>query len=256
MSGHSKWASIKHKKAVVDARRGKLFTRLIREIMIAARTGGTNPDSNSRLRMAIDKAREYNMPSDNIKRAIQKGGGEDGENQLEEIAYEGYGPGGVAVKVEVVTDNKRRTASEIRSIFIKNNGSLGELGCVSWIFERRGQITVAREGVDEEDFFLKALEAGAEDVVSEAEEYLVYAQPADLDKVCAFLAERQVTIKSSGFNLVPKNTVPVEGKDAEHLLRLLDTLEENDDVQAVYANFDIADKVLEDLERSAGQQTS
>ncbi len=248
MSGHSKWASIKHKKAVTDARRGKLFTRLIREIMIAARSGGANPDSNSRLRMAIDKAKEYNMPSDNIKRAIQKGTGEGEGNRLEEIAYEGYGPGGVAIKIEVVTDNKRRTAGEIRSIFSKNNGNLGETGCVSWIFERRGQITVPSEGSDEETVFMQALEAGADDVVAESDAFLVYTRPEELEKVKTLLQEKEVAIKSAGFTLIPKNTVPVEGKkEAEQLMRLLNLLEDHDEVQDVYANFDIPDQVLEEI---------
>ena len=251
MSGHSKWASIKHKKAAVDAKRGKVFTRLIREIMLAARNGG-NPDSNSRLRMAIEKGREYNMPADNIKRAIQKGTGEGGGAQFEEVSYEGYGPAGVAVKVEVVTDNKRRSAGEIRSIFSKNNGSLGEVGCVSWIFERKVQISVSREAVDEDSLMNLALESGAEDIAPEAENYVISTDPENADRVRAALEQKQLKPGAVNFTMLPKTTVPVTGKDAENLLKLLDTLEEHDDVQAVYANFEISDELLEQIEsRSA-----
>lgn len=248
MSGHSKWASIKHKKAVVDARRGKMFTRLIREIMLAARTGGGNPDSNPSLRMAIERAREFNMPADNIKRAVSKGTGEDGGVQLEEVGYEGYGPGGVAIKVEVVTDNKRRAAGEVRSVFSKHNGSLGEVGCVSWIFERKGQLTLSRAGADEETLFGVAIEAGADDVVSEAEDFQVYTQPEDTENVRRALDENGMKPRSVSFTLLPKTTVAVEGKDAEQLLKLLDALEELDDVQSVSANFEMSDELLNKLE--------
>lgn len=248
MSGHSKWASIKHKKAVVDARRGKMFTRLIREIMLAARSGGGNPDSNPSLRMAIERARDVNMPADNIKRAISKGTGEDGGLEIEEIGYEGYGPAGVAVKVEVVTDNRRRAAGEVRSVFTKNNGSLGEVGCVSWIFERKGQLVIDREAADEEALFGFAIEAGADDVVSEPGEFKVYTPPEQLEEVRRVLEENGIKPRTVGFTFVPKTTVNVEGKEAEQLLKLLDALEDLDDVQAVYANFEMSDELMSRLE--------
>ncbi|HNQ34811.1 MAG TPA: YebC/PmpR family DNA-binding transcriptional regulator, partial [bacterium] len=230
MSGHSKWASIKHKKAAVDAKRGKAFTKVIREIMMAARGGGANPDNNPRLRLAIDKARDLNMPADNIKRAIQKATGEGMENQLEEVSYEGYGPAGVAIKLEVVTDNKRRTAAEIRSIFTKQNGSLGEVGCVSWLFSRKGQLTVPRAGVDEDKLISLALDAGAEDVASETDNYLVYTRAEDMDKVRKALEDNQIKVGSGTLSMLPKSSVKVEGKEAEQLLKLLDALEDQEDV--------------------------
>lgn len=248
MSGHSKWASIKHKKAATDAKRGKIFTKLIREVMMAARNGGGSPDSNPRLRLAIEKAKEYNMPADNIKRAIQKGTGEGSENQMEEISYEGYGPAGVAIKLDVVTDNKRRTASEIRSIFSKNNGNLGEVGCVSWMFERKGQISIPRAGVNEDTLFTLAIESGAEDVVSESDFFQIYTRAEDLEKIKRTIEEGGIKVKSTLFTMQPKTTVRIEGKDAEQLLRLLDALEDHEDVQTVYSNFEISDELLEKLQ--------
>jgi YebC/PmpR family DNA-binding regulatory protein len=248
MSGHSKWASIKHKKAATDAKKGKIFTKLIREVMMAARTGGGSPDSNPRLRLAIEKAKEENMPAENIKRAVQKGTGEGSANQMEEISYEGYGPAGVAIKLNVVTDNKRRTASEIRSVFSKNNGNLGEVGCVSWMFERKGQISIPRAGVDEDALFTLAIESGAEDVASETDSFQIYTRAEDLEKVRKSIEDGGVKVKSALFTMQPKTTVRIEGKDAEQLLRLLDALEEHEDVQTVYSNFEISDELLEKLQ--------
>ncbi|MFH1902582.1 MAG: YebC/PmpR family DNA-binding transcriptional regulator [Candidatus Omnitrophota bacterium] len=249
MSGHSKWASIKHKKAATDAKKGKIFTKLIREVMMAARNGGGNPDSNPRLRLAIEKAKEENMPAENIKRAVQKGTGEGSANQMEEISYEGYGPAGVAIKLDAVTDNKRRTASEMRSVFSKNNGNLGEVGCVSWMFERKGQISIPRAGVDEDALFTLAIESGAEDVASEPDFFQIYTRPEDLEKVRKAVEEGGVKVKSALLTMQPKTTVRIEGKDAEQLLRLLDALEDHDDVQTVYSNFEISDDLLEKLQK-------
>lgn len=248
MSGHSKWASIKHKKAATDAKKGKVFTKLIREVMMAARNGGGNADSNPRLRLAIEKAKEENMPAENIKRAVQKGTGEGSANQMEEISYEGYGPAGVAIKLDAVTDNKRRTASEMRSVFSKHNGNLGEVGCVSWIFERKGQISITRAGVDEDALFTLAIESGAEDVVSEPDSFQIYTRSEDLEKVKKAVEEGGVKVKSALFTMQPKTTVRVEGKDAEQLLRLLDALEDHDDVQTVSSNFEISDELLAKLQ--------
>ena len=245
MSGHSKWAGIKHKKALIDSRRGKLFSRLIREIMMSARIGGENLENNPRLRLAVERAKEVNMPGENIKRAIQRGaGGEEGSN-LEEVTYEGYGPGGVAIMLDVLTDNKRRTASEIRSIFSKYNGNLGENGCVSWLFERKGLIIINKEGVEENALFSMALEAGAEDMHSEDDHYTLITIPADIEKVRDFLNKSGIKIESASITRLPKSTVKVEGKGAESLLKLLDFLEEDEDIQEVYSNFDMPDDILE-----------
>ncbi len=245
MSGHSKWAGIKHKKALIDSRRGKLFSRLIREIMMSSRIGGENLENNPRLRLAVERAKEVNMPGENIKRAIQRGsGGEEGSN-LEEVTYEGYGPGGVAIMLDVLTDNKRRTASEIRSIFSKYNGNLGENGCVSWLFERKGLIIINKEGVEEDTLFSMALEAGAEDMHSEDDHYTLITIPADIEKVRNFLNKPGIKIESSSITRLPKSTVKVEGKGAESLLKLLDFLEEDEDIQEVYSNFDMPDDILE-----------
>jgi len=248
MSGHSKWASIKHKKAATDAKKGKIFTKLIREVMMAARNGGGSPDSNPRLRLAIEKAKEENMPAENIKRAVQKGTGEGSANQMEEISYEGYGPAGVAIKLDAVTDNKRRTASEIRSVFSKNNGNLGEVGCVSWMFERKGQISISRVGVNEDALFTLAIESGAEDVTSEPDSFQIYTRAEDLEKVRKAVEDGGIKVKSALLTMQPKTTVKIEGKDAEQLLRLLDVLEDHDDVQTVYSNFEISDDLLEKLQ--------
>ncbi len=247
MSGHSKWHSIKHKKMATDQKRGKIFTKLIKEIMVAAKAGGPNPESNARLRLAIEKAKEYNMPNDNIQRAIKKGTGEEGGMNYETVYYEGYGPGGVAIYMEAVTDNKNRTASEIRSLFTRHNGNLGGQGSVAWIFERKGFITVKKDKCSEDKLLEIVLESGAEDMSTEKDVYEITTSPENFEKVKKALEENNIEIESSSFTLIPKNTVKVEGKTAEQLLRLLDELEDNEDVQNVYANFDMPDEILEGI---------
>ncbi|RMG59253.1 MAG: YebC/PmpR family DNA-binding transcriptional regulator [Deltaproteobacteria bacterium] len=247
MAGHSKWAQIKHKKAREDAKRGKVFTKLTREIITAARIGGGDPEKNPRLRQAIQAAKAANMPSDNIQRAIKKGTGELESVFYEEGTFEGYGPGGVAVLVKVLTDNRNRTVSEIRHIFSKHNGNLGESGCVSYLFENRGIIHVAKDSVDEEKLMEAVLEAGAEDMKSEEEStvYEVICAPQDFDAVKSAVAELGAKIEYAEVTMVPQTTVKLSGKQAEQMLKLMSALEDNDDVQAVYANFDISESDME-----------
>jgi len=249
MSGHSKWASIKHKKMAMDARRGKIFTKLIREIMMATKMGGPNPDVNPRLRMAIERAKSFNMPNENIQRAIKKGSGEEGGVSFEQVSYEGYGPGGVAIYIEVLTDNKNRSAAEIRSIFSRHNGNLAGAGSVTWMFERKGLITVKKDVVDEDTLLGIILDAGAEDLKTESDRYEIITSPENFENVKKSLEEKNIEIETSSLTLLPKNTVRVEGKDAEQLLKLLDSLEECEDVQAVYSNFDIPDEILETISK-------
>ncbi|HOC02177.1 MAG TPA: YebC/PmpR family DNA-binding transcriptional regulator [Candidatus Ratteibacteria bacterium] len=249
MSGHNKWASIKHKKMATDAKRGKMFTKIIREIMMAAKMGGGNPENNPHLRIAIERARGINMPNDNIQRAIKKGTGEDGTVSLESVGYEGYGPGGIAVLVETLTDNKRRTAAEIRSIFSRHNGNLGESGCVSWMFERKGVIDVKKENVNEEQLFSLVLDAGADDLQLDNDVFEIVCPPDKVETIKKILEQNNIAIESASVNLIPKNTVRVEGKDAEQLLKLLDELEEHEDVQNVHSNFDIPDDVIEAMSK-------
>ena len=249
MSGHSKWHSIKHKKMAEDAKRGKIFTKLIREIMVATKMGGPNPETNPKLRMAIEKAKSYNMPNENIQRAIKKGAGEEGGVNYEHFTYEGYGPGGVAIYVEVLTDNKNRSAAEIRSIFSRHNGNLAGAGSVAWMFERKGLITVKKEGVDEDTVLGIILDAGAEDMKTESDRYEITTAPENFEKVKKALEENNIPIENASITFIPKNTVRVEGKEAEQLLKLLDELEECDDVQGVYANFDIPDELLETISK-------
>ena len=244
MSGHSKWAGIKHKKAKVDAQRGRLFTRLIREITVAARLGGGDPAGNARLRDAIDKAKAGNMPQDNIIRAIKKGTGELEGVTYEDCIYEGYGPGGVAVLLEAVTDNRNRTTAEVRKIFSRAGGNLGEVGCVGWMFDKKGLIQVPKTGADEEQLLAVALESGAEDVRGSETTFEVVTAPKDFDAVKTALERVSVSIEQAEVTMVPQSTVRVEGKTAEHVLRLMDELEEHDDVQHVYANFDIPDEIM------------
>lgn len=241
MSGHSKWATIKRKKAKVDAQRGKLFTRLSREIIVAARQGGGDPDGNVRLKTAIQKAKEANIPNDNIMRAIQRGCGEQDGSSLEEIIYEGYGPGGVAVLLEIMTDNRNRTAGEIRHIFARNGGNLGETGCVAWMFKETGLIVVekAENSSEEDDLMLLALECGADDFKVEEESYEITCKPGEIQNVKDSLVKEGVVVALSEVTMVPQSTVNLEGKEAEQMLRLMDTLEEHDDVQNAYANFEI-----------------
>ncbi|MBI4248734.1 MAG: YebC/PmpR family DNA-binding transcriptional regulator [Elusimicrobia bacterium] len=240
MGGHSHWAGIKHKKAVIDAKRSKVFTRIIREITIAARIGGGILDNNPRLRKAIDDARAANMPADNVKRAIMKGTGELPGVQYEELTYEGYGPGGVAITCEVTTDSRNRTTSEIRRIFEKFGGNLGETGCVSWMFDQKGMIVIKKDQISEDKLTELVLEAGAEDLNAEDDEfYTIYTSPKDLDAVKKHLAGRELALESCELTMVPKSFVDVSGKDAEKVVALMEALEEHDDTKNSYANFDI-----------------
>jgi len=247
MSGHSKWASIKHAKGVTDKRRGQLFSKLARAIIVAAREGGPDPDANLALRNAIEKARQASMPKDNIERAIARGSGAgEDASSFEHIAYEGYGPGGIAVYVEALTDNRNRTASEVRHVFSKSDGNLAESGAVAWLFERKGVILVDSDAADEDDLTLTAADAGAEDVSVEGSTYQVTTAPEDLAAVRAALEEAGVPIQSAESTMAPKTTVTVDDETvAKKVVRLVDSLEELDDVQDVYANFDIPERVLE-----------
>jgi len=246
VSGHSKWSTIKRKKGAIDAKRGKIFTRLIKEITVAARMGGGDPDANPRLRSAIATAKTENMPKDNIDRAIKKGTGELEGAVYEEITYEGYGPGGVAVLVDCMTDNKNRTVADIRHAFSKSGGNLGEFGCVSWMFDKKGSILVDKDIIDEEELMDKALEAGAEDVVEEDNVYQVITAPDDFEAVREALEADGIKFIEASVSMIPQNVVEVtEEKSAKQVLRLLESLEEHDDVQSVSANFDIADELME-----------
>jgi len=247
MSGHSKWHSIRHKKAAVDAKRGKLFTRLIREITVAARMGGGNPESNPRLRQAIQNARAANMPMKNIENAIKRGTGEIGGVVYEEVTYEGYGPGGVALCIQAVTDNKNRTSAEIRHILSKHNGSMGEVGCVTWMFEKRGQILVSADPSLEDKLMEVVLEAGGEDIVNEGGSFTVTTAPSDLEKVRDAIREAGFEVVSAEVQLVPNSVKHLEGKEAEKMLKLMEALEDHDDVQSVAANFDIDDALIEQM---------
>ena len=246
MSGHNKWSTIKHKKGAADAKRGQVFTKLIKEITVAARLGGGDPEGNPRLRAAMDKGKAENMPKDNIERAIKKGTGELEGVTYEEINYEGYGPGGVAVLVEVMTDNRNRSVSDIRSIFTKCNGNMGETGCVSWIFDKKGLIIFPKT-VDFDKLFEASLEAGAEDVTDEGEQFEVITDPINFIEVRESLVKAGFKSDSAEVTMIPQTMVKLEGRQAENMLKLMDRLEDNDDVQNVYANFDIDEKVMEAL---------
>jgi YebC/PmpR family DNA-binding regulatory protein len=249
MSGHSKWSTIKRKKGAIDATRGKMFTRLIKEITVAARSGGGDPDGNPRLRSAILTAKKENMPKDNITRAIKKGTGEIAGEVYEEILYEGYGPGGVAVLVECMTDNRNRTVADVRHYFAKSNGNLGESGCVAWMFDKKGLIQVDKKSISEDDLMELALEAGAEDVIEEETEFQVYTAPETFDEVREALEKAGVKILEAAVSRIPQNTIEVtEEKPAKALLKLLVSLEDHDDVQSVHANFDIDDELMEKLQ--------
>jgi YebC/PmpR family DNA-binding regulatory protein len=246
MSGHNKWSTIKHKKGAADAKRGKIFTKIIKEISVAAKLGGGDPAANPRLRTAIDKAKGENMPKDNIERAIKKGtGGMEGVT-YEEITYEGYGPGGVAVLVEVMTDNRNRTVSDVRSTFTKCNGNMGESGCVSWIFDKKGLIIYPKT-VEFDKLFDAALEAGAEDVTEEDEQFEVTTDIASFIEVRDTLDAAGFKADSAEITMIPQTMVKLEGKQAESMLKMIDRLEDNDDVQNVYANFDISTEEMEKL---------
>ena len=238
MSGHSKWATIKHKKAALDAKRGKTFTRLIKEIMIAARSGG-DPDANARLRTAITAAKAVSMPADNIKRAVMRGTGELEGGQIDEILFEGYGPGGAAVLVNVATDNRNRTVSEIRHLFSKNGGNLGEQGSVSWMFERKSQILVDAANANEEQLMGVVLDAGADDIRDQGGAWEVISPPEAHEAVVAALEKSGIPNESAEIAMVPKNTIKLEGKNAQAMLKLYDILEEHDDVQNVYGNYEV-----------------
>ncbi len=250
MSGHSKWAGIKRKKAVVDAKRGKVFSKISKEISVAARMGGGNPDMNPRLRLAMDKAKEANMPADNVKRALQKGTGELPGAVYDETTYEGYGPAGVALLIEVMTDNKNRTVGEIRHSMTKHGGNMGESGCVAWMFDKKGYILVNKESIDEDSLMAVALDAGAEDIKNDPDEdnYEIITAPEDLNAVKEYLEEKKITLTLSELTYVPQNYVKLEAKDARKMVQLMEILEDHDDVQNVYANFDIPDEVMEGLE--------
>jgi YebC/PmpR family DNA-binding regulatory protein len=245
MSGHSKWHSIKHKKAAIDSKRGRAFTKFIKEITIAARIGGGDPEGNPRLRKAIADAKTLNMPADNIKRAIMKGTGELEGGQLEEIMYEGYGPGGVALIAEVVTDNRNRTVSEIRHVFSKNGGNMAEAGAVSWMFSKKGYIVIDQSKADEDTLMALAIEAGADDFVPEGSTYEIYTSTNTFDGVLTVLKEKGIEPMSAEISMIPQNYVKVEGKSAQAVLKLMEALDEHDDVQHVYGNFDIEESELE-----------
>lgn len=245
MSGHSKWSTIKHKKGAADKKRAKVFTKLIKEITVAARMGGGDPGANPRLRRAIDSAKTQNMPKDNVDRAIKKGTGDmDGVN-YEEILYEGYGPGGVAVMVECLTDNKNRTIADVRYIFNKAGGNVGTDGCVAWMFDKKGVITISKEHADEETLMEVALEAGAEDIKDEGETFDVLTAPEDFDTVKDAIDGAQIPCEVAEISMVPQNTTAVSGKEAEQMVRFMEALDDNDDVQNFYTNADIPDEAFD-----------
>jgi len=245
MSGHSKWHSIKHKKGAVDAKRGKIFTKLIKEITVATRMGGKDPDSNARLRAAIAAAKAENMPKENIDRGIKKGTGELEGSTYEEATYEGYGPGGVAVLVEVLTDNRNRAVAEVRHLFERHGGSLGAAGCVAWMFSQKGLIVLPKEQTDEEKLFEVALEAGAEDIKEEEKEFEVITEPSLFEQVKTAIEGTGLTYALAEITMISQTTTILEGKNAQQMLTLMELLEDNEDVNHVYANFDIPDEVME-----------
>lgn len=248
MSGHSKWASIKHKKAAADSQRGKVFTKIIKEITTAARVGGGKPDANPRLRVAIEKARGANMPADNIDRAIKKGTGELPGVSYEEITYEGYGPAGVAILVELMTDNKNRASADIRNIFSKKGGNLAGSGSVNWMFQKKGFIVVNKSQSDEEKLMSIVLDNGGEDISPEGDTFEITTSPKDFENVKKALSDKKISTESAEITMIPTSTVKITEKShAQQLLALIEALEENDDVQEVYANFDISDELLKTI---------
>lgn len=246
MAGHSKWAQIKHKKAQTDAKKGKIFSKIVKEITVATRLGGKDPEANPRLRLAIERAKEVNMPSENIKRAIMKGTGELPGSTLEDVSYEGYGPSGVALLIKALTDNKNRTVSEIRHILTKNSGTLGEAGCVSWMFQQKGYILVDKTKISEDKLMELALEAGAEDFINDAKEeyYEIITAPEILTNIKRFFESQGIPIALAEITMLPKNYVTVQGEAAQQLLKLIEALEDHEDVQNVFSNFDISDEAL------------
>ena len=245
MSGHSKWASIKHKKAANDAKRGKLFTKLLKEVTVAARNDGGDPEMNPRLRTAIQAAKAANVPNDTVDRAILKGTGDLEGIGYEEVVYEGYGPNGVALIIEVLTDNKNRSVSDLRNILDRNGGAMGERGCVSWMFEKRGLIFVQKDSIDEDELFLIAADAGAEDLETQEEQIQIICPFEDFESVRVAIKESHADISLAETTMVPQTTIKLDEKQAEQMIRLMDLLDDNDDVQKVYANFDIPDDILE-----------
>jgi YebC/PmpR family DNA-binding regulatory protein len=251
MSGHSKWATIKRKKEATDSKRANSFTKVTREIIVATKAGGGDPEHNFRLRLAVLKAKSVNMPNDNIQRAIKRGAGEGDDAALfEEVYYEGYGPGGVALLVKGLTDNRNRTASDMRFIFSRNNGNLGEAGCVAWIFSPKGMISVEAEhsGKTEEEMFEMAIDAGAEDLKNSDDTFEIYTDPGSLEVVRKYFETHKIPLKEVELTMVPQNTVEVSGEQIDQLFKLIDALEDNDDVQNVYGNFEIPDSALQDME--------
>jgi YebC/PmpR family DNA-binding regulatory protein len=247
MSGHNKWSTIKHKKGAADAKRGKVFTKIIKEITVAAKLGGGDPDGNPRLRTAIDKAKAENMPKDNVERAIKKGAGGLEGTTYEETTYEGYGPGGTAVLVEVMTDNRNRTVSDVRSIFTKCNGNMGESGCVSWLFDKKGLLVFPQKTTDFDKLFEAAIEAGADDVTDEGDVFEVLTDPTAFHEVKTALEKAGFKAESGEVTMIPQTMVKLDGKNAENMLKLMDRMEDNDDVQNVYANFDISEEEMEKM---------
>ncbi len=244
MSGHSKWHSIKHKKGAIDAKRGRMFTKVIKEITIAARIGGGDAEGNPRLRKAVADAKELNMPADNIKRAIMKGTGELEGGQLEELQYEGYGPAGVALIVEVVTDNRNRTVSEIRHVFSKNGGNMGEAGSVAWMFHKKGYIAIEKSKADEETLMTLAIDAGADDFSTDESHYEIYTSPEAFERVLTAVKAKGIQPETAEISMIPQTYVKVEGKAVQQVVKLMEALDEHDDVQHVYGNFDIAESEL------------
>jgi YebC/PmpR family DNA-binding regulatory protein len=247
MSGHSKWSTIRHKKGAADAKRGKIFTKLIKEITVAARMGGGDLNANPRLRTAVQAAKAENMPKDNIERAVKKGTGELEGVNYEESVYEGYGPGGVAILVESLTDNKNRAVAEIRHIFNKRGGSMGESGCVAWMFEKKGYLNVDKGAISEDALMEAALEAGAEDVRDDGTSFEVITAPEDFEAVKEALTEASIPYSDAEVTMLPKTTVDLDEKDAEQMIRLMESLEDCDDVQKVYTNADISDEIMEKM---------
>jgi len=247
MSGHSKWASIKHKKGAADAKRGRLFTKLIREITVAAKDGGGNPDTNPALRTAIGRANDANMPKDNITKAIKKGTGELPGVSYESCSFEGYGPGGVAIIVETLTDNKNRTSAEVRNIFSKKNGNMAGAGSVAWIFTSKGYVLIDKSLISEDELFALSVDAGAEDIKTGDKSYELFCDPKDFESLKAALQKKGLKWETAELTKIPNSTIKIAGNDAKQVLSLVETLEDHDDVQKVYANFDIPDEVLEEL---------
>ena len=251
MSGHSKWSTIKHKKGAADAKRGKIFTKVIKEITVAARIGGGDVDGNPRLRLAVQKAKEVNMPQENVTRAIKKGTGELEGVQYQEISYEGYGPGGVAIFMEVMTDNKNRTIGELRAALDKNGGNMGENGCVAWIFEKKGTITIMTSEKDEEELLELIMDAGGDDLQIVGDYYEITTSIETFESVRKTIENSGLKVQSAELTRIPQNTVNVEEKNCKSLLRLMDMLEDHDDIQKVYSNFDITDELMSIMEKNS-----